>query len=121
MKRFKYQNYLMVKDITGSVKVMELHRGRTGNLDDPNWLYIPRLGTTEIERFIETSLSYFIPTEFTFEMHTVSDTKVNFLGYDHHKDLIIRFCLDCRDKDMMDEALNEIRNGLKHERLWIMG
>lgn len=110
----------MVKDITGSVKVLELLPDYTSNLDDPNWLYVSMIGTNEIERFVRVSLGYFIPTEFVFLMKTVSDTRVNFLGYDHHKDLTIRFCLDCQDKDIMDEALNEIRNGLKEERLWIM-
>ena len=112
MKRLNYQNSLIVKDITGSVKVMELLPVCTGNLDDPNWLYLTCMGTNEIAKFVKTSISYLIPTEFTYRKNRISDTRVNFLCHDHNGDLIIRFCLDCQDTDVMDEAAYEVEKTL---------
>lgn len=113
MKRLKYQNSLIVKDITGSVKVMELlPNHNTSNLDDPNWLYLTCMGTNEIAKFVKTSISYLIPTEFTYRKNRISDTRVNFLCHDNNGDLIIRFCLDCHDMDMLDEAEYEVEKTL---------
>ena len=113
MKRLKYQNSLIVKDITGSVKVVELLPNyNTSNLDDPNWLYLTCMGTNEIAKFVKTSISYLIPTEFTYRKNRISDTRVNFLCHDHNGDLIIRFCLDCQDTDMLDEAEYEVEKTL---------
>lgn len=113
MKRLNYQNSLILKDITGSVKVMELLPNyNTSSLDDPNWLYLTCMGTNEIAKFVKTSISYFIPTEFTYRKNRISGTRVNFLCHDHNKDLIIRFCLDCHDTDMLDEAAYEVEKAL---------
>lgn len=112
MKRLNYQNSLIVKDITGSVKVMELLPVCIGNLDYPNWLYLTCMGTNEIAKFVKTSISYLIPTEFTYRKNRISDTRVNFLCHDNNGDLIIRFCLDCHDTDMMDKAAYEVEKAL---------
>ena len=113
MKRLNYQNSLIVKDITGSVKVVELHPNYyTSNLDDPNWLYITCLRINEIAKFVKTSISYLIPTEFTYRKNRISDTRVNFLCHDDNGDLIIQFCLDCHDTDMLDEAAYEVEKAI---------
>lgn len=104
MKRLKYQNYLMVKDITGSVKVVELLPDYTNNLDDPNWLYLTCMGTNEISKFIKTTVDHFCPTGCTIRANTMSDTRINILVYGDTKKLTIRFVLDCQDKDILNEA-----------------
>lgn len=115
MKRLNYQNYLMVKDITGSVKTVELLPDYTNNLDDPNWLYVTRMGTNETERLVKTTISHLLPTVITWRMNTIGSTRINFLVYNDRKELTIRFCFDCKDKDIMDEVISVIINVLKEE------
>ena len=110
MKTLNYQNSLVFKDITGSVKVMELLPVCTDNLDSPNWMYVSFMGVNEIAKFVRTSLSYFFPTALTFTKGRISDTSAYYLGRNHNGDIIVRFSLNCQDRDMLVKAVLCINN-----------